>query len=246
MSKSNVFVFGGSSPIAIALSLHLQAEYQVTHFSRNLKQDCFKEMLGKGIGLQELNLLDIQLGSPQYRYLESLFTRFLPEHLVFAQRSRESTLSDCLQIDVIAISLICELFASFKSYPKKNVLLFTSPAAKFVQSAQAVAYHISKAAQHQMARYYAANYKKYGIRFNCIAPGAFVEKDRSKEFFASNKELTNSIIKIVPIGRFTQIQEIVYTANFLLSEESGAINGQEIYLDGGISIIDQSQFASND
>lgn len=164
--------------------------------------------------------------------------------MVFAQRSRETTLAKCLQIDVNAVSIICELFASLNITSKKTVLSLTSPAAKFVQSTQDVGYHVSKAAQLQMARFYAANFKKYGLRFNCLAPGAFVEKERSNQFYAMNSRLVDSIIKIIPIGRFAQIQEIVFAADFLLSEESGYINGQELYLDGGISLLDQSMFTS--
>lgn len=244
MSNSTAFIFGGSSPIAISLSLHLQKKHQVIHFSRNAGQDCFKQLLECGVILEELDLMNIYKGSLEYERFSKLMKNKSPEHLVFAQRSRETEFTKFLQIDINAVHLICELFATCNNSTRKTALIFTSPAAKFVQSAQPVGYHVGKAAQLQMARFYAANFKKYGIRINCLAPGAFVEKERSKNFYLEKIDLTSRIKKIVPTGRFANIEEIVAVADFLIGENSDFINGQEIYLDGGISLLDQSMFTS--
>lgn len=244
VSTTAAFIFGGSSPIAISLSLYLQKKHQVIHFTRDTKQDCFKELLDCGVILEELDFMDIDLGSLQYERLSELMKSHNPEHLVFAQRSREVVFTKFLQIDINAVHQICELFTSCNNSTTKTALIFTSPAAKFVQSTQAVGYHVGKAAQVQMARFYAANFRRYGMRINCLAPGAFVEKERSKNFYLENIDLTNRIKKIIPMGRFVTIQQIVDVADFLLSEKSNFINGQEIYLDGGISLLDQSMFTS--
>jgi NAD(P)-dependent dehydrogenase (short-subunit alcohol dehydrogenase family) len=222
----------------------LQKKHQVVHFSRNTKQDCFKELLDYGVILQELDFMDINEGSLEHKRLSELMKINSPERLVFAQRSREVEFTKFLQIDINAVCLICEMFASCNDSTRKTALIFTSPAAKFVQSTQPVGYHVGKAAQLQMARFYAANFKKYGIRINCLAPGAFVEKERSKNFYLEKTDLTSRIKKIVPTGQFTKIQEIVAVADFLLGEKSNFINGQEIYLDGGLSLLDQSMFFS--
>jgi hypothetical protein len=241
----SVFVFGGSSPIAIGISKHLQGKFAVIHFSRDVNQDCFKVLADLGSLLKEIDFMKLVLDPLYPEYLSSLFKEFSPKHVIFAQRSKEATLEKCLQVDVLAVQKIFEQFASDKTYLYKSAVLLTSPASSFIQSNQEVSYHVVKAAQLQLAKFYAANHRKYGVRTNCISPGAFVEKERSENFYAERRDLVERINGRIPIGRFARAQDVAQLTDFLISEASNYINGQEIFLDGGLSILDQSMFVGN-
>src|SRR3989344_500135 len=71
------------------------------------------------------------------------------------------------------------------------------------------------------------------IRFNAIAPGAIYPTGMTENITQERlKELGNRI----PQGRFGSPDEIAEVAVFLASDMASYINGQEIRVDGGLSI----------
>ena len=243
MTTSTIFVFGGSSPISITCSQFLKDQgIRVVHYSRDPDQACFFNLKESGVTLRTIDFAKIMLDSSQLDELFSEMTNFKPNRILFSQRSKENDLESVLNSDVVAPSKILDLFSRSPSTRLKSAVILTSPASKFIQSSQPLSYHLSKTSQNQLARYFASNFQEYGIRVNCISPGAFVEKDRSKEFYGKNPEIVQKIENAIPLGRFASRIDIARLVNFLLSEDSGYINGASINIDGGLSLIDQTDF----
>ena len=91
------------------------------------------------------------------------------------------------------------------------------------------AYAASKAAIIQLTKYYAVNLTKHNIRVNCISPGGI--------FNNQNTKLIKNYIKKVPLKRMANIKEIIGSVELLLSDKSKYINGHNLIVDGGYTIL---------
>lgn len=117
----------------------------------------------------------------------------------------------------------------------RAVVVIGSIAASYVANEQPVSYHMAKAAVTQMVRYYAVALGRKGLRVNAIAPGTIV-KDESKAFYRDHPELERLYREIVPLGRMGTADDVADLAMFLLSDRAAFLTGQNIVLDGGVSL----------
>ena len=96
------------------------------------------------------------------------------------------------------------------------------------------AYHISKAADFQLARNLAVEFGPHNIRVNAVAPGV-IRTDFARALWeepAAEAALRQSI----PLGRIGEPQEIAGAAVFLGSKAGAYMTGQSIVIDGGTTI----------
>lgn len=97
------------------------------------------------------------------------------------------------------------------------------------QPVKPVTYSVIKSALVGMTKYLAAYWANQGIRVNAISPGG-VFNNQPKEFV---EKLTN----LIPMERMASVDEYKSTIQYLCSEASSYMTGQNIVLDGGRSII---------
>jgi Dehydrogenases with different specificities (related to short-chain alcohol dehydrogenases) len=95
-------------------------------------------------------------------------------------------------------------------------------------------YSSTKAAQTLMAKSLALQLCEYGITVNCIAPGV-IATDRNKDALA-DEEYRKIVLSKIPMGRAGGAQEFKGLIQVLCSDEGSYITGQNIYVDGGMSI----------
>lgn len=87
------------------------------------------------------------------------------------------------------------------------------------------AYAVSKAAIVMLTRVLALEAGPYGIRVNCIAPGAIQHRP---DQLADQQPPTN-----IPIGRHGTLADVAHLVSYLASDAAGYMNGAMITLDGG-------------
>ena len=91
------------------------------------------------------------------------------------------------------------------------------------------AYAASKAAVIQLTKYYAVHLAKYKIRVNCISPGGIYNDQ--------NKKLIKNYVKKVPLKRMAKLNEVVDGVRMLMRNDSSYINGHNLVIDGGFTIL---------
>lgn len=101
----------------------------------------------------------------------------------------------------------------------------------------------AKAGVEAMYKSLAAEWGKYGIRFNMIQPGPIKTKgafSRLDPTGAFEKEMLNRI----PCGRLGTVEELANLAVFLCSDYASWINGAAIRFDGGEAVFCSGEFNS--
>ena len=70
-----------------------------------------------------------------------------------------------------------------------------------------------------------------GIRINCVAPG-LVDTDMTSDL---DPDVKREMVRAIPMRRAVRPEEVAAAIGFLLSEDSSAITGQVLVVDGGAS-----------
>ena len=96
------------------------------------------------------------------------------------------------------------------------------------QPVKPVSYSVIKAGLVGLTRYLATYWPDAGVRANALSPGG-VQTDQSVEF-------VNRISSLVPLGRMAAPDEYRSAVQFLCSDASAFLTGQNIVIDGGRSV----------
>ena len=93
-------------------------------------------------------------------------------------------------------------------------------------------YGISKAAVHHLTRSLAAEWSRYGVRVNAIAPGYVKTEIASTEYEEYRRYWKDE----VPMQRYGSPDEIAPAALYLASDASSFMTGEVMVIDGGYTL----------
>jgi NAD(P)-dependent dehydrogenase (short-subunit alcohol dehydrogenase family) len=165
--------------------------------------------------------------------------------LVFLQRYRGQgdTWAGELAVSLTATkTLVDGLVPEFDPSGDRAICVVTSSAGTLVARNQSLGYHTTKAALRQMARFYAVKLGPKGIRVNAVAPCTFV-KAESAAYYAGQAAVQEMYAKITPLGRMGTAREVAEAVAFVCGPRAAFITGQELAVDGGLSLMLQDALA---
>ena len=93
-----------------------------------------------------------------------------------------------------------------------------------------VAYTASKGGLEMLTKVAAVELGPYGIRVNCVAPGA-IEIERTR---LERPDYTGTWGRVTPLGRVGQPDDVGAVVGFLASADARFVTGQTIWVDGGL------------
>ncbi len=92
-------------------------------------------------------------------------------------------------------------------------------------------YGATKASVIQLTKYYSVILSKYNINVNCLSPGGILNKKNSQ-----SKNFIKKYSNRVPKGRMGNVEDLFTGILFLASDNSKYVCGQNIIIDGGLSV----------
>jgi NAD(P)-dependent dehydrogenase (short-subunit alcohol dehydrogenase family) len=114
-------------------------------------------------------------------------------------------------------------------------ILFTGSEAGINGSAMFTPYGASKGFLHAFAKGVALEQAKYGVRANCVCPGAIDTAWTRGPGGPLNAEVQQTIDATVPLGRRGSPEEMANIFAFLASDEASYITGALLLADGGVT-----------
>lgn len=99
-----------------------------------------------------------------------------------------------------------------------------------------VAYAVSKAGLHALARCLTADYADDGVRFNVVAPGSVIgDSDTWQRREAEDPGTLDRIADLYPCGRYGRPEDVADAVLFLSSSRSDWVSGVVLPVDGGLT-----------
>ncbi|WP_158744060.1 SDR family oxidoreductase [Acidisphaera sp. L21] len=96
-------------------------------------------------------------------------------------------------------------------------------------------YAASKGAVKMLTKGMCADWAKHGLQINGLGPGYFATE--LTKALVDNAEFSDWLCKRTPAGRWGKVEELAGAAIFLASDASTFVNGQILYVDGGMTSV---------
>jgi gluconate 5-dehydrogenase len=141
-----------------------------------------------------------------------------------------------IRFNVLGTFLACQAVGKVMIEQKRGKIInMSSVRGKVAPSIGGTAYASSKGGVDSLTKTLAAEWAKYNIHVNALAP-ALVITDMTREFL-SKPEIYSKMTADIPLSRLGDPEDIVGPTVLLASDESDFMTGQILYIDGGLSAV---------
>jgi NAD(P)-dependent dehydrogenase (short-subunit alcohol dehydrogenase family) len=140
-----------------------------------------------------------------------------------------------LRTNVTSTFLLCQRFGRPMIERRRGKIVNFSSTDGFLGVPEQLAYNVSKGAIVQLTRTLGAEWIRYGVNVNAVAPCDFATPMIAP--FLDQPEYRDWIMEAIPAGRVGQPDEIVGAVLFLASPASDMVVGHNLMVDGGRTVI---------
>ena len=187
-------------------------------------------------------LVDVTDAAAVAKMIESVITQYgqidvLVNNAGIVRDARMINMSEELFDDVINVNLKGTFNCAKEVFPhmmerQTGVVLNASSIVGIYGNFGQTNYAASKFGVIGMAKTWAREFGRFGIRSNAVCPG-MINTEILKDI---PETVLNNIISNIPMGRLGGASEIANTYAFLASDEASYINGAVIEVDGGATL----------
>jgi len=143
---------------------------------------------------------------------------------------KREPLEDMFNINVITPMMITKsVIRNFILHKKKGSIIHISSISAHTGYKGLSMYASTKGALEAFSKGVSREWGRLGIRSNCITPG-FMETEMSSTLTNDQK---NRIANRTSLGKLTDIESVSHLVEFLLSDKSKSITGQNYFIDSG-------------
>lgn len=140
-----------------------------------------------------------------------------------------------LRTNVTSTFVLCQQFGRMMIQRGYGKIVNFSSTDGFLGVPEQLAYNVSKGAIVQLTRTLGAEWLRYGVNVNAVAPCDFATPMIAP--FLDQPEYRDWIMEAIPAGRVGQPDEIVGAVLFLASRASSMVAGHNLLVDGGRTVI---------
>lgn len=240
MTKEYVLISGASSGIGAEVAMLLSQKYNIILNGRNNERlNIIKNRCSKGdhkIWNYDLKrVLDIETSLATFILENGIHISYFV-HCAGMMKNipvkmfTSEIFSDTFNTNVVSTAMITKVLSSKKNNNKalKSVVFISSNISNFGAKAHSI-YGSSKAALDGLMRSLAIELAP-DVRINSVLPGA-IKTEMTAHIF-EDEELARKMEESYPLG-FGNTNDIANVVEFLLSDQSRWITGQQITVDGG-------------
>ena len=228
-----IVVTGGAQGIGFASVETLTHEnHEVVVVDKNSeKLKKVKEKLGcETVNIDITNEKDVSGFFDTMNEIDALVNNagiWIPEHL--------SDMSLVNQLEVVDVNLMGTLYCTKYALPKikkssSSVIINLTSAAAKTNSPGLGLYAATKAAIETLTRQWALEIPP--IRVNAVGPGLIITEGTAENYQGKARELRANAVPLKRVGEASDIADVI---KFLISDEARYVNGQIIYIDGGLT-----------
>ena len=258
LKDKRILVTGGGTGLGKEMASHFAkhgAELYICGRRENVLQDTAKEIIDKYKTNVHYQTLDIRASKDVEDYIESIFNNAPLDCLVNnAAGNFISPTKDLSHkgFDAIANIVFHGTFYITHSVGKrwiehkhKGSIINILATWVWTGSPYVVPSAMSKSGIHAMTQSLAAEWGKYGIKVNGIAPGPFPTKGAWERLNPGNNN-DDGMMSTVPMGRVGEMIELQNLATFLMADGCEYLTGQTIGLDGAQYLTGGGTFSQLD
>jgi len=251
MKKETIAISGGLGKLGFDLAVEFSKNFNILIGDNHLKKYKIlkKKIIQNNIKFFKGNLCKendiikfINYGVKNFKKIDYTIHCCYPKNINWNdnfENLKQKTLNENISNHLGGAIIYCQKFINHFLKNKKGKLILISSiqgvaSPKFdhyngLNMNSPIAYSAIKSGIISITKYLAKYYGRKNIQINCISPGGI--------FNNQNKKLISNYNKKVPLKRMAKIEEIVEGVKMLINEKSKYINGHNLVIDGGFTII---------
>ena len=224
---ANVIVTGRDENEAQSIAEQIAREYQTNTLGLKLDvslADKVNEMVMKVH--KKYGQIDILVNNAGYPIKDQLWDASF-------EQIQDQDLENVVDVDTIGTYRCCRAVLPIMVEKRRGVIINISSTPAISGYVKGAPYTVAKAANLGITKHIAAEFGKYGIRCNAIAPGT-IATQRNWDRLTTQQRV--DIVRSIPLGRAGKPEEIATIALVLASDYASFVSGQTIVVDGGETI----------